>query len=86
MPDPKRQVPFWRRLPRAAYWLLGAAVAVTGAMVAKTIADQFPLAERAPFWIAGTAIIFAGLWVLSMGTKSRLQGDDEPTSGSDDSQ
>ena len=41
-----------------AYWVLGAAVSVMGAIVAKTIADQFPLAERVPFWIGGTAIIF----------------------------
>ena len=55
-----------------------------GAILAKNIADQVPLAERAPVWIVGTVFIFAGLWVLSMGTKSRLQDDDQPTSESDD--
>jgi hypothetical protein len=66
------------------YWLLGAAVSVTGALVAKHIADQFPFAQRAPFWVGGTAIIFVGLWILSLGSKSRLEGADEPTSESDD--
>ena len=84
MPDPERPPRFWKRLPRVVYWLLGAAVSVTGALVAKTVADQFPFAQRAPFWIGGTAIIFVGLWILSLGSKSRLEGADEPTSGSDD--
>ena len=84
MPDPEHPPRFWERLPRVVYWLLGAAVSVTGALVAKTVADQFPFAERAPFWIGGTAFIFVGLWILSLGSRSRLEGDDEPTSGSDD--
>lgn len=63
---------FWKRLPRWIYWTVGAAVSFVGAFTAKVVADQFPLEQRLPFWIAGTAIIFAGLWVLSMGTKSRL--------------
>jgi sulfite exporter TauE/SafE len=67
---------FWHairtRLPRWAYWAIGAAIAVVGAFTAQVVADRFPVAQRLPFWIAGTAIIFAGLWVLSMGTKSRL--------------
>ena len=67
-----------------AYWVLGAAVSVMGAIVAKSIADQFPFAQRAPFWIGGTAIIFVGLWILSLGSKSRLQEGDQPASGSED--
>ncbi len=67
-----------------AYWVLGAAVSVTGAIVAKTIAEQFPFAQRGPFWIGGTVIIFVGLWIISLGGKSRLEGADEPTAGSDD--
>jgi sulfite exporter TauE/SafE len=63
---------FWKRLPRWIYWTVGAAIACVGAFTAQVVADQFPVAQRLPFWIAGTAIIFAGLWVLSMGTKSRL--------------
>jgi cytochrome c biogenesis protein CcdA len=63
---------FWKRLPRWAYWTVGAAVSFVGAFTAKIVADQFPLEQRLPFWITGTAIIFVGLWVLSMGTKSRL--------------
>ena len=64
--------------------MLGAAVSVMGALVAKTIAEQFPFAQRAPFWIGGTVIIFVGLWIVSLGTKSRLRGDDQPTSESDE--
>ena len=57
---------------------------MTGAIVAKSIAEQFPFVERAPFWIGGTVIIFVGLWIVSLGSKSRQQGSDQPTSGSDD--
>jgi len=67
-----------------AYWLLGAVVSVLGAIAAKAVADQFPFAQRAPFWIGGTAIIFVGLWILSLGSKSRLLEDDQPTSESDE--
>ena len=67
-----------------AYWLLGAVVSVLGAIVAKAVADQFPFAQRPPFWIGGTVIIFVGLWILSVGTKSRVQDDDQQTSESDD--
>ena len=62
----------WNKLPRWVYWTVGAAISFVGAFIAKIIADEFPLAQRAPFWIAGTVIIFVGLWVLSHGTKARL--------------
>ena len=62
----------WTRLPRWAYWTIGAVVSCAGAFTAKIVADLFPVEQRLPFWIAGTAIIFLGLWVLSMGTKYRL--------------
>jgi len=68
----ERGTAFWKRLPRWIYWTVGAAVSCVGAFTAKIVADQFPLEQRLPFWITGTAIIFVGLWVLSMGTKSRL--------------
>ena len=70
--------PFWARLPRWVYWAVGAAVSCLGGFTAKVVAHQFPVAERLPFWIPGTAIIFVGLWVLSMGTKSRLHKSEEP--------
>jgi len=57
---------------------------MTGAIIAKSIADQFAFAERAPFWIGGTVIIFVGLWIVSLGSKSRLKEVDQPTSGSDE--
>jgi hypothetical protein len=57
---------------------------MTGAIIAKAIADQYPFAQRPPFWIGGTVIIFIGLWILSLGTKSRLLGDDRPTSENDE--
>jgi len=68
----ERSTAFWKRLPRWVYWTVGAVVSFVGAFTAKIVADQFPLEQRLPFWIAGTAIIFVGLWVISMGTKSHL--------------
>ena len=73
----------WTRLPRWAYWTIGAVVSCAGAFTAKIVADLFPVEQRLPFWIAGTAIIFLGLWVLSMGTKSRLGKTEKPESGGD---
>ena len=67
-----------------ACWVLGAAVSMVGAIVAKTISEQFPFAQRAPFWIGGTVIIFVGLWIVSLGTKSRLREGDQPTSENDE--
>ncbi|MBK8906913.1 MAG: hypothetical protein IPM60_03135 [Rhodospirillales bacterium] len=60
------------RLPRWLYWVVGAAIAFAGAYLFRGLGDQFSIHQRWPFWLAGTAAIFVGLWVLSLGTKSRL--------------
>jgi putative Mn2+ efflux pump MntP len=71
---------FLRRLPRFVYWLTGAAIALGGAFVARGLADQVAGEAKIPFWIAGSLIIFVGLWVLSQGTRSRVANEsgDEP--------
>ena len=75
MTEREQPQPKWARLPRWAYWVVGAAVAFVGAITAKVVADQFSLNQRLPFWIAGTAIIFLGLWILSFGNKSRIDAE-----------
>ena len=60
-----------RRLPRPVYWLAGAAVAITGAIVANRVSEDLPVTDRIPYWLAGSAIIFLGLWILSFGTRAR---------------
>ena len=59
------------RLPRQVYWLVGALIACTGAALANWISADLPMADRAPYWIAGSAVIFVGLWILSLGTGAR---------------
>jgi hypothetical protein len=61
-----------RRLPRAVFWGAGAAIAFTGAIVARVVAEGFPVQDRAPIWLAGAVVIFLGLCVLSLGTRSHL--------------
>ena len=76
MTDPSKQS--WRP-PRWAYWLIGAGVACSGGLLANRLSADLPLAERGPYWLAGTAVIFLGLWILSFGTRARMAGreDDE---------
>jgi hypothetical protein len=66
----------WRKLPRGVYWTIGAAIAFGGAIVARAVAEQAP-GYRVPIWLAGAIVIFFGLGVLSLGTRSRLQPPDE---------
>jgi hypothetical protein len=65
------------RLPRVFYWVAGAFIACAGAIGARLGSGSFPLGERVPIWLAGAIVIFFGLGVLSLGTKSRLQPRDE---------
>ena len=60
------------RLPRWAYWLTGAAVACGGALLTNWLSADLPIAEQGPYWLVGTAVIFLGLWVLSLGTRAHL--------------
>ncbi len=66
--DPGKQAKPW---PRWVYWLAGAAVACSGALLANRLSAGMPVAERGPYWLAGTAVIFLGLWILSKGTHAR---------------
>jgi cytochrome c biogenesis protein CcdA len=66
-----------RRLPRAIYWVAGAAIAFAGAVGARIVAEGFPLQDRVPIWLAGAAVIFLGLCVLSLGTRSHLDDQDQ---------
>ncbi len=66
-----------RRLPRQVYWLVGAVVACSGAALANWLSADLPIADRAPFWIAGSAVIFLGLWILSLGTRARSSGQQD---------
>ncbi len=74
--DPGKQP---KHPPRWAYWLAGAAVACSGALLANRLSADLPVADRAPYWLAGTAVIFLGLWILSKGTSSRQTGRDDQT-------
>lgn len=68
--------PVWLRLPRWLYWVVGAVVACSGAFIANAFAERYQdINARAPIWIAGSVFIFAGLYILSLGTKSRLSDD-----------
>ncbi len=58
------------RLPRGAWRIGGAAIALGGALAARVIAEQFPLEDRVPIWLAGSAVIFLGLAVLSIGARA----------------
>jgi hypothetical protein len=67
-----------RRLPRQVYWLVGAVIACSGAALANWVSADLPMADRAPYWIAGSAVIFVGLWILSLGTRARSgEGGDD---------
>ena len=77
MKGSRQRIPLWRRLPRVVYWAVGGAIALLGAMGANAVAAQLPLQQKFWAWIVGSIFIFGGLMVLSMGTRSRLDGDDE---------
>ena len=83
MAEQDRPSPVWKRLPRWVYWTVGAAISCLGAITAKIIADPYPLTQRVPFWIAGTVIIFVGLWVLSHGTRARIEDEKKGGGASD---
>jgi ABC-type enterobactin transport system permease subunit len=68
------------RISRALSVILGAAVAIGGAVFARSIAETLPADQRPYVWIAGSTAIFLGLAILSRGVRSRDDGSggDEP--------
>ena len=64
--------PFWKRLPRWAFWVTGAAIAFLGGYVANVVSADLPLNARFPIWILGSAVIFAGLCIVALGTRAHL--------------
>ena len=70
MPAFRSQLP---RLPRPAFWAIGAAIAFTGAVVARLLAERVSGNYQLLIWLAGAAVIFLGAAVLSLGTRSRLE-------------
>jgi hypothetical protein len=71
MPAFRRQLP---RLSRAAFWVIGTVIAFTGAIVARLLAERVSGDYQLLIWLAGAAVIFLGVAVLSLGTRSRLEG------------
>ena len=80
MNGPRKPIPLWRRLPRVVYWIVGGAIALSGAFVANAVAAGLPLEQKFWAWIFGSIFIFGGLMVLSMGVKARLADDDDDDS------
>jgi hypothetical protein len=68
------------RLPRFLFWIAGGAIAVAGAIGARKASYAYP-DYRIVLWMAGSAVIFLGLAVLSMGSRNRLGDDDEEEQG-----
>jgi hypothetical protein len=68
-----------RRLPRPVFWLAGGLVACTGAFVANRFAAGMPVDDRLPWWLAGSVAVFAGLAIVSLGTRARAgRQSDQP--------
>ena len=72
------------RLPRGAFWIGGIAIALSGALAARLIAARFPLESRVPIWLAGSAVIFLGLAVLSLGARGNRDDAAEKRQHRDD--
>ena len=64
----------FRRAPRYAFWLAGAAIALAGASAARLLADGALANYRVPVWLTGCVFIFSGLAVVSLGTRQRQEG------------
>jgi hypothetical protein len=61
-------------LPRGAYWTLGAAIALGGALAGRFGGDSYP-DHRMAIWLAASVVVFIGLAVLSLGTRWRQETD-----------
>jgi hypothetical protein len=64
----------FRRAPRYAFWLAGAAIALAGALGARLLADGALANYRVPVWLTGCVFIFIGLSVVSLGTRLQREG------------
>lgn len=80
MPAFRRQL---SRLPRPALWAMGAAIAFTGAVVARVLAERVSGNYQLLIWLAGAAVIFLGVAVLSLGSRSRLESHQSDISKGD---
>lgn len=65
----------WRRLPRSFYWTVGGVIACGGAATARVIGDGLHPDDRYLAWLAGCALIFLGIAILSLGTHANLRPD-----------
>jgi hypothetical protein len=68
------------RRPRFLYWIAGAVIAGGGALMARYLGDLYP-DYRIFWWMTGGAVIFVGLAVLSLGTRSHLSADNDEGQG-----
>jgi hypothetical protein len=59
------------------YWAAGAAIAFGGALTARILADRASPDDRLFIWLAGGAVIFLGLAVLSLGTRANLHPEEK---------
>lgn len=75
------------RLPRWTYWVAGAVIAFGGAIGARYIGEMTGYTYRVAVWLGGAVCIFAGLAIVSVGTRARLEDEllfaEEGTSVSD---
>ena len=69
------------KLPRVVYWGLGASIACGGAFAARVVSERVASEYDVAAWLAGGAVIFIGVAVLSLGTRYRLDPDGEAADG-----
>ena len=61
-----------RPRPRRFYWALGAAIAVSGALIARVGGDLVGEETRRLVFFVGSVIAILGLYVVTRGTGGRL--------------
>ncbi len=63
------------RLPRWLYWVAGAVIAFGGAIAARKMGEMTGYNYRVAIWLGGAVCIFAGLAIVSFGTRARLEDE-----------